>query len=424
MALSGISSAVTFWAQKKGGAVASMVSVPLEARIENALVSYVAYLRQTFWPAGLACFYPLPGQAQSRGSALLCLLILASISALVLRVRRRRPYLAVGWLWYLGTLVPVIGLVQVGSQVRADRYTYIPLVGIFVMVAWGIRALWVREPGRGSRRMPQAVPPPGLWLSASAAILTLASLAAAQVGYWRNTRALFEHATAVTRDNELAQTNFGWVLMNEGKLDEALAHFQEALRIRPNAFNARFDVGAVLLRKGRVQEAIAQYREALRLKPDYSDAYSELGAALARLRRLDEAVAECRKALEIDPQHSGAHNNLAVALALRGDVEGAMRNYREAIRINPDYAEARSNLGALLARAGRLDDAVAELRSALRIQPAYRSACNNLIRAVYLKGDYTAAWQEVERCRMQGVELEPAFLDDLAHKMPAPSRKE
>jgi tetratricopeptide (TPR) repeat protein len=410
LALSLVSCAVTYWAQRKGGAITPVTALPIESRIENALTSYAAYLEKLLWPSGLACFYPFPREAPGAARVFAMLAVVAAVTFLSLRARRRHPYLAVGWFWYLGMLVPVIGLVQVGSQAMADRYTYIPSAGIFLMIAWGVSSL----------RAPSAP----LWLPASAVTLALAALGWVQVGYWRDSETLFRRALAVTSENSFAHNNLGVALMNEGKLDEALAHYQESVRIDGDRFNPRFNLGRALARKGRLDEAVAEYSQAIRLKPDYADAYSELCAALARLLRGDEAVAACRKALEIDPEHAAAYNNLAVALVFGGDLDGARQAYGEAIRLNPDYYEARSNLGALLARQGSLDEAIVQFREALGVQPSYRSASNNLIRALYLKGEYAAAWREVERSKALGVDLEQSFIAELAGKMPAPGRKE
>jgi len=421
LALAAASSLVTFWVQRISGAMATTIQVPPRMRLQDALVSYVDYLRQTFWPTNLSYFYPLPVRVPPLTFGLPSLAILVAITVAVLRARQRHPYLVVGWLWFLGTLVPVIGLVQVGSQIRADRYTYMPLIGIFIMVTWGALAFVSRKPARRSKKAPaQSSSFGALGVVAVLAVAALVPVTWAQVGYWRDTTTLFERAIRVTRDNDLAETNYGWAMMNEGRLDEALVHFKEALRIRPTGLNARFDIGQVLMRKGQVEEALGHYRAVLESKPNYADAHSELGAGLARLARLDEAIEECRKALEINPRHAGAYNNLGVALAMRGDTAGAMENYRKAIELNQDYSEARNNLGALLARTGRFDEAVAELRMALRIQPGYVSACNNLVRALYLDRKYPEAWREVKRCEEKGVDLEPRFVADLTARMARP----
>jgi tetratricopeptide (TPR) repeat protein len=416
-ALAVLSSAATYWAQSRGGAVNTLQAIPLLARFENAAVAYAVYLRQTVWPSGLAAFYPHPKSGIDPTSVLAALALLAAASLAVWRAAPHRPYLAVGWLWYLGMLVPVIGLVQVGSQSHADRYTYVPLVGIFILAVWGIGDLAAAPRARAGGASALARPPA---IAACAAVAALAIGARGQAATWRTNRALFEHALAVTRENGWAHNNLGVTLANEGKLEEGIVHYREAVRIQPYRFHSRLNLGRALARQGRIDEAIAQYQAALQINPRFADAHSELCGGLARLGRADEALAHCQAALEIEPEHAAAFNNRGVALALRGDQAEAERSYREAIRVNPDYSEARNNLGALLARRQDLAGAIAEFRTALAQQPGYVNAANNLIRALYLKGNYTAAWDEVARLRRSGVEPDPRFLSDLAAKLPQP----
>lgn len=271
-ALAAVSGVVTFFVQQGGGAVRSLYVFPLDIRIANAMVSYVSYIEKMIWPHHLAVFYPHPGMLpmwQIAGAGLL----LVCISVLVVRAARRHPYLLTGWLWYLGTLVPVIGLVQVGSHAMADRYTYVPLIGLFIMIAWG--SCDISERWRYRK----------IVLAISTGVLLCASMIStgSQVRYWQNSVALFEHTLDVTANNWLAHNNMGIALARRGKFDEAIAHYSETLRI----------------------------------KPDYAPAYSNLGIVFAVQEKAEEAIAHFRKALQINPDYTAARKNLEVALAVQ-----------------------------------------------------------------------------------------------------------
>jgi tetratricopeptide (TPR) repeat protein len=391
----------TFLAQRGSGAVQAIGELPLGTRIENALVSYVAYLAKTIWPANLAVFYPYTDLQLWQAAA--ALLAIAALSYLVWRQRVSRPYLMVGWLWFLGTLVPVIGLVQVGAQARADRYMYIPMAGFGIMIAWAAAGL------DRSRR--------AIAVTAVIACIALCGTTWAQVQTWRDSETLFRHAIASTGPNYLAEHNLGVALMNEpGKLPEAITHLQSAVRLQPNSARALTDLGSALARApGRFPEAIANYQAALKLEPDSAIPHNNLGSALSKIPgrlpdaiaelqtalrlnpgdpqtltnlgsallksgRVTEAIGQLQTALRADPSNAEAHNNLGSALAESpGRLPEAIAEYEAAIRINPDYAEARNNLGtALSGMPGRLPDAIAQYEAALRIQPDNAEAHANL----------------------------------------------
>jgi hypothetical protein len=295
---------MTFLAQQSSGAAKSMGQYPLTDRIANAVVSYASYMGKMIWPQNLAVFYPHPGNSlpvwQITGAALL----LISVSFVVMRSARQYPYFLVGWLWYLGTLVPVIGLVQSGDQGMADRFTYVPLIGLFIMITWGASELLKTWRHRGMI----------LAVTASTLLLTFAICSALQVRYWKNDTTLFTHALEVTENNFLAQNNLGAAMAREGRLDEAIVHFGEALRISPNYVRAHYNLGLALAKKGRLDEAIVHYSEALRLEPDYPDALNGLGVALARQGRIEEAIVYFAAALKINPDYAPARSNLDLAL--------------------------------------------------------------------------------------------------------------
>jgi protein O-mannosyl-transferase len=338
LALSAASAAVTWAVQAASPAVGSLHEFPLGTRISNALVAYAGYLGKTVWPAGLAVFYPHPGPFLPLWKPAGAALLLVAITAAVVALRRRHPCLLSGWLWYLVTLLPVIGLVQVGEQAMADRYTYVPLIGLFVAAAWGIpdaaRGLlaasrWARwESAERDRVLHWALP-----AAAVALLLALAVVTRSQAATWKDSVTLFEHALAVTEENYLAHLDLGTALSREGRGAEALAHYAEAVRIKPDNAIARYDLGAALAARGRDAEAMEHYVKALALSPGYA----------------------------------AAHNNLGILLAKQGKIDEAARHYAEAARIRPDFAEAHFNLAVALHALGREAEARAELAAATRL---------------------------------------------------------
>jgi tetratricopeptide (TPR) repeat protein len=377
-ALSLAVSIVTWLVQQRGGAVKALIAFPFSLRLENALVSYSVYLIQMFWPLRLAVFYPYP-QHLPAWQASLAGLVLAVVSAMVVRLHRSRPYLATGWFWYLGTLIPVIGLVQVGTQAHADRYTYIPLVGLSIMLAWGLA-----EVARRPRATPYAAAVGVL------ACLACAALAWFQIQHWRNSETLFRHALDVTTENAVAHTNLGIYLMNvsggsQEAVGHAFSHLEAALRIDPDSAPAHTELGRALARMpGRLPESFPQFQAALRLAPEWPVVHNELGNALLKAGRLPEAIVQFATAARLDPDFAGAHYNLAVALSqVPGRMADAVPEYHEALRIQPDFAEAQLNLGnALTSLPGRLPEAIRSYQAALRIRPNYAEAHYNLGRVL------------------------------------------
>ncbi|HTS26070.1 MAG TPA: tetratricopeptide repeat protein [Bryobacteraceae bacterium] len=403
--LSAASAIVTYVAQRGSGAVAALVSVPFASRVGNALASCLIYIGKTLWPTDLAVFYPYPPHLPV-WEPVLGGIAITGVTALVLRGLRMRPYLAVGWLWFLVTLAPVIGLVQVGSQSRADRYMYLPMVGLTIMAAWGAAdavSRWPRAKGA---------------VVAAAAVCCAACAVATplQLRYWRNSETLFRHAIQVTGGNYLAHYNLGVALSADPqRLPEAVREFEAALEIRPDYAEARNNLGVALsgmserdaipeyeealrlapasalahnnlgnaLSKipGRRPEALHEYQTAIRLQPDYAEAHNNLGSVLQTLPdRLPDAISEFRTALRLKPAYANAHYNLANALAASPDgLEEAIREYQRAIENQPDLVEAHNNLAGVLSRVpGRLPDAIAEYRAALRIRPGFAEAHFNL----------------------------------------------
>jgi Tfp pilus assembly protein PilF len=400
-ALVAISSVVTWRVQSAAGAV---IALPLANRLGHVLVTYVAYLGKTLWPAHLAAMYSHPG-ADAPGAVLLSTLVLALVTAAVVVERRRRPFLLVGWLWYLGTLVPVIGLVQVGVAAMADRFTYVPLVGIFVAVAWVVPA--VREPR--------------LVAAAAAVVLAVLALRARdQVHVWHDSATLFTHALAVDEANPLAHVNLAVVLDERGDLDGANAHLERALVLRPDMVTARIALGNNLIRKGRPEEAMAQYRAAIAADPTSARALNNLGWLQLQLGRLDDAIDSLERALRIDPALATAENDLGMALARRGDNAAARGHFERAVAADPRYADAHNNLAAILLSDGRIDEAVAHAERAIAVQPRFAEAHANRIVGLIRRGRYPDAWAAVRSARAAGVQPPEWLLSALAERMPDP----
>jgi tetratricopeptide (TPR) repeat protein len=363
--LSAVSCVVTFIVQREGGAVS--VALTFGARVANALVSYVRYLGKFFWPDNLAVLYPHPGHwpaAQVTASAV----VLVAVCCAVIWSWRLRPFLLVGWLWFLGTLVPVIGLVQVGVQSMADRYSYIPLIGLAIMVVWGL-----------AEAIPKATwRVPALGVSAGVALLAFSCLTVRQVEFWKTSESLFGHTVQVTQGNYLAYNNLGYYLANRGHIAEAMENYQKALAINPSYEDALNNMGYALAGQKRNAEAIPYYERALRVRPNHVEVNNNLGNALSEIGRLDEAIQHYRIALKEKPDHADAHNNLGIALAMQGKLDEAIPHFRDAIRFKPDYASAHSNLGNALAAQHNLAEATQEYFRSLELNPKDAQAHNNL----------------------------------------------
>jgi Tfp pilus assembly protein PilF len=357
--LAALFSLVTFYAQKEVGALWSIKTLPFTMRLANALVAYVSYLGKMLWPAHLAVLYPHPGPNLPLWQAAAAGLGLAALSFLALQQARRHPYVPVGWLWYLGTLVPVIGLMQVGRQAMADRFTYVPFIGLFMAVVYGTAALAVRW------RAPRLLLPVG----AGMALAALAACTWVQAGYWRDAISLYEHTLKVTRSNPVIQNNLGEALAAQGKLAQAAAHYAEALRLKPDLAQAHYNLGVAWATQGKLAQAVAQYRAALRLRPDFPEARNNLGEALATQGKLAQAVAQYRAALRLKPHLAVTRNNLGVALANQGKIDQAITQFRTAIQIKPDFSDAYFNLGLAFLAKGDDDQAKMIFQNFLKINP-------------------------------------------------------
>jgi len=331
--LSAVSSILTVFAGQKAGAMISLEYYPFETRIANALVSYVNYIEKMIWPRHLAIFYPYP-ETFPLWKVAGAVLLLSFLTFLAIRAARKYPYLAVGWFWYLGTLVPVIGLVQAGMQAMADRFTYVPLIGLFIMITWSVTDILA---GWGYRRVV-------LFVSAGMLLSILMIVTRLQVQHWQNSIMLFEHSIDVSSNNSLAHNNLGVALEQQGKIREAVAHYTEALRIKPDNAEAHNNVGVVLQGQGKIQEAVAHFTEALRISPKHPGVHYNLGVVLQGQGKIQEAIIHFAEAVRIRPDYAIAHNNLGVALMGQGKVQDAIAHFSKAVQAKPNYAEAHINL--------------------------------------------------------------------------------
>ncbi len=384
MVLAAASCVVTTLVQEK--AIGRFDALPLGLRLANAGVSYAVYIGQMFWPARLAVFYPYPLRGLPVWEVAGALVLLLALTVAVWRLREHR-YLPVGWLWYLGTLVPMVGVVQVGSQAHADRYTYLSQIGCYIALTWGAVEL-------ANRSLSQQA---ALKSCALAALTACMVTAHAQARFWHDSERLWTHNESVTAENATTENNLGMAMMERGRTEEAIVRFRMVTERHPVFAGARYNMGVALAEKGRFDEAIGYYRKALEINPRMANAHHNLAMALVEKGQLEDAVAHYRKALEIDPAMVDAHNSLGVALSKQGQVEAALAEWRKALELNPRYAKAHHNLGIAFSEQGRMDDAIGEWLKSVQLDPKFADPHNNLGMALAEKGrmdDAIAHWRK------------------------------
>ena len=429
---------ITFFAQKSQGAVKPIAALPLMYRIENAVVSYTSYVIKAIWPHKLAIFYPHPGTTLSLWQIVGAALLLVMAGYAAMRASKKYPYIPIGLFWYLGTLVPVIGLVQVGDQAMADRYTYIPLIGIFIIVSWGVpdllnklrdqiseirgRTVRIRKEdigqGPGERikekglkikekvvgglgeEIVSAITNPFekrrfkeifLGISAGIILVALSWNTSFQLNFWKNEITLFEHAVSVTQNNYVAENNLGTAYGSKN-LDKALFHYKAALNIKPGYAMALYNLGTIYEKKGRMDKAISNYLKALQANPDYFDALNNLGFVFYNKGNYDKAVLYFKRALKINPEKTNARLNLANVLFFQSKPDEAISQYQKILQTDSENADAHFDLAYVLSSQNKINEAVHHYHEALRIDPkyskAYYSLGNILLRQGKIKGAF------------------------------------
>lgn len=406
-ALAAICSAITLLAEQSDNAVKSLEALPISVRLGNSLIAYVSYIGKMIYPKNLAIFYPYVVSNLSFVTAVGAGLVVLLTTLFVLRAARAYPFVPVGWFWYLGTLLPVIGLVQVGGQAMADRFTYVPLIGLFIIIAWGGPALMTGLPIR------RVV----LTITASAIVVIMMICSSLQVRYWKNSISLFRHALNVTSNNLVAFDRLGSALADQGEFEKAIENYNEALSIHPSYGLAHYGLGVALARTGKLQEALDHYSTALQINPRFSEprslrrledaltsqaktlknddrcakAFNGLGVALVRADKTKIAIDKFSSALRLKPDYAEVHNNLANALVAQGDIEEAIVHYYQALRLKPDSGSVQSNLAAVLLASGRVEPAIVHYRKALELGLNSAEAHNNLGDALLRQGNLDEA---------------------------------
>jgi tetratricopeptide (TPR) repeat protein len=360
-------------AQASGQAIVE--SIPLGTRLVNAVLAYGIYLWRAVVPVGLAPFYPLPAEGPSVADAAVSLVVLAAITGFATAGWRKRPYVLTGWLWYLGTFVPVIGIVQIGRQQLADRYAYLPLLGIYLAVAWLVPSL-VREATLGKRLLPAA---------AAVVVAIYAAIGFHQVGYWSDGVKLFRHALAVTADNSTARAGLGSALFYRDRFPEALPHLEQAAKLDPQNAHAHLSLGRGLDAVGHSREAFAEFQAAIALDPKNVHAENEVGAALLAQGQLAEAQRHFERAIEIDPAYASGYANLGIVYARLGQSAKAIDLCEKALRLDPSLLPCHQTIATALADLGRYDEAIARLQNVLRAEPGNQDAKDELARITALK---------------------------------------
>ena len=361
---------VAYIAQARSDAITAFGSSPLQIRLANAVISYCMYILKAIWPQDLAMYYPFPTQLPPWWQIAAGVLVLSGVTVFALRNRQALPCILVGWFWYVGTLVPVIGLVRLGGQAMADRYTYVPLVGLFLLVAWGV---WDLAKSSVTRA----------YLVAAISVVSIGAffvVAAIQIRYWRDDVTLFRHTLLVTKDNWPVENNLGRALMDLGRLDEALGHIRRSIQINPGHGKAYVNLGTTLARAGRTAEAVSTFKQALQIDRGNAEAHYNLAALLADGGRSDEAERHYRAAIRIAPASSDAYTNLAGLLINRRSYAEAESLLRQALLLNPRDEIAHLNLGALKQIQGKIEEAVVHYRAALALRPDLAGARRNLER--------------------------------------------
>jgi Flp pilus assembly protein TadD len=442
--LAAASCVVTFIAQRSGGAVQDLQQYSLGVRLANAAVAYIDYLLKMLWPVKLAVLYPHPGNSLPAWHVAASAVALAALTYLAARsVRNKMPYVAVGWFWYVITLLPVIGLIQVGKQAMADRYTYIPSIGVFVAVVWATADLMASLPARTRSAL--------LGGLGTAVVLACVGLTFVQVGYWRTGITVWTRAVEVTPNDAMLHFCLADACLEEHKPTQAVPHLRKAISLKPDMASAHDLLGFVLTRQGKLREATREIRTALRLAPRTATAWNNLGGIYSQQGDVDQAIRCFRKAVKISPKYAQAQVNLAMHLEQKGlvdsaeahyraaiaadprmatahcalgsllfglgSVEQAERHLRRAIELRPSFPEAQVYLGAVLIRKGKPNEAISPLQEAISSEPKLGVAHYNLFMAYFQLGRYAEADDELQAAVACGVKVDPRFVRALNQRL-------
>jgi protein O-mannosyl-transferase len=376
LTLSVAAGVVTLVVQKRDDVVGSLLVLPMGLKLANAVVSVAIYLRQMVWPSQLTVFYPFPMGGLPVGAVAASVLLVAVISATAILCRRTRPYLLAGWLWYLIMLLPVIGLLQAGRQAHADRYTYLPQIGLYLALAW-LAANWA-----GARRERLLL----IGGMGAGIVVVLSICAFNQVSYWRNSETLWRHALAIPPELAMAHDDLGMALLAKGRRPEAVDEFRQAMKVDAGDYNAHNNLGMTLADEGRTEEAMTELHTAIQLQPDGAAAHNNLGSTLANAGRTNEALAEFRLAAKLQPGFALAHNNLSRLLAQMGLTGEAIAESQTTLMLQPDLVNTRFNLAGLLAQEGKTDEAMAQYQMVMDAAPRFAEARYDLATLLYRRG--------------------------------------
>lgn len=393
--LSAISCIVTLSVQQQSGAVVSFEQLTFIVRLLNAIVSYTKYIGKMIWPDKMAVFYPHPG-VPDLWQVIISILLLLSLSFTAVNILKKYPYFAIGWLWYLGTLIPVIGLVQVGSQAIADRYTYIPYIGLSIVVTWGGYDLLKKF------RLQKFA-----YIMAICIVIILSLKTYHQIHYWQNSTLLYTHTMRVTKNNYVAHLNLGNIMTDNNNFIEAIQNFKAAIRIKPDLAQAHNNLGAAYEKIENFKEAIRSFNKAIELKPDYAEAHNNIGSVYKKNGQLNQAITHLDRAIQINPNYAEAYNNMGNAFEIDGQAEKAITHYKKALNINPDFAVAYNNLGATMFRSNKIDEAIFYYRKALQIKSDSAGIYKNLGDALFRKKKIKEAIVQYKKA----LQLNPNFLN-------------
>ena len=388
LAISAASSVITFRAQHAGGAVAPIDVLPLSQRLPNAVIAYSNYLSKAFWPIDLAVIYPLPQQT-SVGELVAAVMVVAGITIGVAMLTRRRPWLAIGWFWFLGMLVPVIGLVQVGYQSMADRYTYVPLIGVFIMIAWSLPGIDMEVVNRGRLATTTLV--------VASVLIALDAVTFVQIQTWKNTMTLFTHAVTVTQGNFMAHNLLAGAFGQQGDLKGAQEQIEKALQVRSNYAGARYNLGMVMLQQRDFAQAREQFSLALQTDRKNPMIWNGLGVANLNLGWIDDAISNCQRAVELNPNYPEAFANLGAAFLAQEKFTEAIEMSETALKLRPNIADAHAVLGAALLNQGRANESILHNQMALQLNPTLLDPRVKLGAALLVKGSYNEAIAQLEQ---------------------------